>query len=565
MKILLSFFFILTFSFHSNSQTKLSVGDSIQKKINLGDTHVYNIRAKKGGFYKLMFMQKGIDLVIEVESTGSKPMTFDSPNGRNGPEVVEFSAEENGNATLKVTPYPDTTNAKSGDYTISYVEKLSPSEYSVLLKKQEEEKALLVEWIKQNSIPLKSVNAGSGQDDLDKLKPVLTNKRVIALGEASHGTKEFFQMKHRMLEYLVQELGFTVFAIEASYGRCKYINNYILTGEGDLDTAVAIQGFTTWDTEEVKDMISWMRDYNIDNPDNLVRFVGFDLQVNDAVAFDISKYYLKVDPGSKPDVDSLLKNVLEAEKKGGIFSGDSAILTLITPFEELISDYSTKEEEYILKSARQEYDEILWSEKVLLQYLISFSNSLTEPGFKNSRDFYMAQNILEWLKYFPDGTKMVVWAHNGHVAKDYVDAVSFPSMGSYLKEALGNDYYAIGFDFYEGKFQSNNIDLENSPGWEEMEVGPAPEGNLSAFFVKAGLGNSILDISGSDQSAIIKEWLNERVISTYSMGSQFSANWPPSSYIVPTKLRNAFDCVIFIRESSRAVPLKRINIERYEF
>jgi erythromycin esterase len=177
----------------------------------------------------------------------------------------------------------------------------------------------------------------------------------------------------------------------------------------------------------------------------------------------------------------------------------------------------------------------------------------------------MAQNILEWLKYFPDGTKMVVWAHNGHIAKDYVDAVSFPSMGSYLKEALGNDYYAIGFDFYEGKFQSNNIDLENSPGWEEMEVRPAPEGNLSAFFVKAGLGNSILHISGSNQSAIIKEWLNERVISTYSMGSQFSSNWQPSSYIAPMKIHNAYDCVIFISESNRAVPVKRMNIERYEF
>jgi erythromycin esterase len=365
MKILLSFFFILSLSSYSISQTKLSVGESIQKKINLGDTHVYNIKVKKGGFYKLMIMQKGIDLVIEVESPGSKRRTFDTPNGRDGPELVEFPAMENGNSKLKVTPYPDTTNARAGDYIISYVEKLSPSEYAKVLKKQEEEKTLLVEWIKQNSIPLKSVNAGSGHDDLDKLKPVLTNKRVIGLGEASHGTKEFFQMKHRMLEYLVQELGFTVFAIEASYGRCKYINNYILTGEGNLDTAIVIQGFTTWNTEEVKDMISWMRDYNVNNPDTPVRFVGFDLQVNDAAAFDISKYYLKVDPGRKAAVDSLLKEVLEVERKGGIISGDSTILTLIAPFEDLISDYSSKEDEYILKSSHQEYDEILWSEKIL--------------------------------------------------------------------------------------------------------------------------------------------------------------------------------------------------------
>ena len=177
----------------------------------------------------------------------------------------------------------------------------------------------------------------------------------------------------------------------------------------------------------------------------------------------------------------------------------------------------------------------------------------------------MSQNVLAWLAYFPKETKMMIWAHNGHIAKDYLDAVSVPSMGSYLHKVLKDDYYAIGFDFYKGKFRSNDIDLPNSPGWESNEVGDAPEGNLSSYFVEAGLGNSFLDFSCTKQNDNIKRWLTKEDIGTYSMGSQFSKKWKPSRYISPMKIYNAFDGVIFIKESHCAVPIKSFSIDTYKF
>ena len=376
---------ILFISMTGYSQTTLIQGDSLLRKINLTESHLYKIKIKQGDFYKLIILQKGIDLQIEVKSPGSKDTVFDSPNGLSGPEPVEFLAISNGYALLDVKPLQDSSNAKTGEYTINYTEEMSAGNYAKILTLREAEKKEFVDWIKLNALPLKSVIANSGFEDLNLLKPVLMNKRVIGLGEATHGTKEFFEMKHRMLEYLVTQLGFTVFAIEASYGRCKYINDYVLNGKGNLDTATVIQGFTTWSTEEVKEMIRWMRNYNQTNPVQKVQFVGFDLQVNDAVELAISEYYGKVDPLKKAGVDTLLKKVSKAELSGGIFSGDTLIRTLISPIDNLINAFIENKIRYILKSNKQEYDEILWSQKILYQFLISFShNNFTEKISKNT-------------------------------------------------------------------------------------------------------------------------------------------------------------------------------------
>jgi erythromycin esterase len=73
----------------------------------------------------------------------------------------------------------------------------------------------------------------------------------------THGTREVFQMKDRMLEFLVREMGFTVFALEASMPDCIPINDYVLHGRGDPQLAVAGQGFWTWNTADASQRLAW--------------------------------------------------------------------------------------------------------------------------------------------------------------------------------------------------------------------------------------------------------------------------------------------------------------------
>jgi erythromycin esterase-like protein len=73
-----------------------------------------------------------------------------------------------------------------------------------------------VAWMKANAVPLTTVVAGNGFADMRPLAKLIGNARIVALGEATHGSREFFQLKHRMLEFLATEMGFTIFSIEAN-------------------------------------------------------------------------------------------------------------------------------------------------------------------------------------------------------------------------------------------------------------------------------------------------------------------------------------------------------------
>jgi len=91
----------------------------------------------------------------------------------------------------------------------------------------------VVDWIRSHAVLLKTTEAGNGFDDLRPLRALIGQARIVSLGEATHGSREFFQMKHRMLEYLASELGFTIFSIEANMPEAYRLNDYVLEGNGD--------------------------------------------------------------------------------------------------------------------------------------------------------------------------------------------------------------------------------------------------------------------------------------------------------------------------------------------
>src|SRR5262249_47537150 len=104
-------------------------------------------------------------------------------------------------------------------------------------------------WLKANVLPLASAEPGSAFNDLEPLREIIGNARIVSMGEATHGTREFFQLKHRLIEYCISELGFTVIGFEANYGTTLAVNDYVLHGKGSAVDVVSGMGFWTWDTE----------------------------------------------------------------------------------------------------------------------------------------------------------------------------------------------------------------------------------------------------------------------------------------------------------------------------
>jgi erythromycin esterase-like protein len=134
-----------------------------------------------------------------------------------------------------------------------------------------------IQWLRQHAIPIQTVEAGNGFADLQPLKKVVGDARIVELGEATHGTREFFQLKHRMIEFLASEKGFTIFSIEANMPEAYRLNDFVLNGFGDPKQLLKGMYFWTWNTEEVLDMILWMREFNKSGRGR-IEFTGFDMQ-----------------------------------------------------------------------------------------------------------------------------------------------------------------------------------------------------------------------------------------------------------------------------------------------
>ena len=106
--------------------------------------------------------------------------------------------------------------------------------------------------------------------------------RIVALGEATHGNVEFQQLKLEVFKLMVEKYGVRAFALEADYGGCEAVNRYIHGGKGsDGNVAVAL-GFTLYNTEQMEQLIDWMRQYNeVAAEGEDLRFYGFDMQSMD--------------------------------------------------------------------------------------------------------------------------------------------------------------------------------------------------------------------------------------------------------------------------------------------
>ncbi|MBE2213214.1 MAG: erythromycin esterase family protein [Opitutaceae bacterium] len=174
----------------------------------------------------------------------------------------------------------------------------------------------VIAWVRASAMPLATERAGSGFDDLAPLGDRLGPARIVSLGEPTHGSREVFEMKHRLVEYLATELGFSLFAIEANMPEAQRLNDYVLGGPGDAAELIRGMYFWTWSTEEVRALVEWMRRFNTD-PANRPRgrkieFTGFDMQAPAtpaAIARDYAAAHL---PGSLPMFESAQRALTEA-------------------------------------------------------------------------------------------------------------------------------------------------------------------------------------------------------------------------------------------------------------
>ena len=549
------------------AQPNMLVSGSNIKRYNhksLRDT--FHIQLYKGGCFECVVQQEGADVVIDILGPSAKKIsTFDSPNGDTGPEKVICKPETDG--LYKLVVYTESDNdtkntpaeAYAGAYEIKGVTILSAVQYRQKMLQEKQYESKTIAWLAASAHPLKTVMAGNGYEDLQWLKPVLQNVRIVGMGEATHGTREFFQMKHRMLEFLVKEMGYTVFAMEAAYAGGKNINDYVLYGKGDAKTALFSQGFWTWKTEEVLDMIEWMHSYNMGvTGDKKLKFYGFDIQQNykGGGITRLHDYLKTVDPLYAAGKDSLFSRITLADTSREAVAGNGE--TLKDEFTKLLQQMYVSKAQYVQRSSAGEYGEAHQYAVTILQYLDTYMMADNDPRLRERewRDYYMAENLKAYIRR--DTTvKVMVWAHNGHICKNAafnVNGGTHP-LGGYLEETYGGRYYAMGFVFNKGSFQAKGFNNAGVQPIQALTVGHAKVHTLEWLLQQTKKAPFIINFRLAAMPEYVQDFTRKEFIMR-NYGAMVNLDTYANDYFTPVTIGSDYDALIFIDETTRAQPLK---------
>lgn len=388
-------------------------------------------------------------------------------------------------------------------------------------------------------------------DDKDLLPfSRFADSKIIALGEATHGTKDFFQMKHRLFKYFVEKHGYKVFGFEADMGECIYIDRFICKEEGTIEEVMAKMHFWTWRTEEVKELILWMKEFNKGKAyAKQIHFLGFDCQF---------KTYLK----------DLLLNYLKQNK----FPADLKVERILSEINEIRQEQFAKMEQAEVDPHKAKLDSITAymeqnkkygaADKIefeQMKRLVLQARQVLDVAAKKSylRDKYMAENA-EWQSnlYGPE-TRIILWAHNGHIAKNGMYSNLHGSMGYNLNKKMGANYKAIGFSFNYGSFQAVGMDKATNKttqlGIHHITETPL-ENSSNYIFSLAEPKNFLLFMEDTGKFPQLKNWLN-RLRLFFSTGAVYSKEMHKSYYYIHN-LYFYFDALIHFNNTRTAAAYK---------
>lgn len=407
------------------------------------------------------------------------------------------------------------------------------------------ERAAVIAGLRSYANPLWSAYPGGAESDLKPILRASGAARVVAMGEGTHGTSEFFGLKDRVFRYFVEHGNVTIFARETNWSDGANIDRYLQTGEGNLRDLLYATGAQS-NNQETLELLQWMRAYNVAHP-HALHFFGIDMQAPEAAAAAVVAFYRQYDPANAATVGQgeacvnlpVLKMVETLRSKA---DGPKCVASTRAVFAGLASDarllaaagHDAYLEAYHAADVAQEAA-VMWSQREFL----------SQAG---ERDRAMAHNVQWMLGALYPHSRAFLSAHNGHVAT--ADLAPWTPMGTYLRAALKANYFAIGQTFDHGSL----FVYEAAPA----NVPPA-QGNASEVIFRQAIAPFFLDFATVPKSTPLGRWLAQPHGLRTIGGVLKATDVPTDEPAVP--LTSAFDAIIFVDNThaahSFATPVSR--------
>jgi erythromycin esterase-like protein/predicted phosphoribosyltransferase len=409
-------------------------------------------------------------------------------------------------------------------------------------------------------------------DQYDALLRGIGDARVVLLGEATHGTHEFYRERAFITRRLIEEKGFTAVAVEADWPDAYRINRFVRGTGGDETAVDAMQGFGRfptwmWRNADVLDFIGWLRGYNEHQaPDRRAGLYGLDLYSLRASVQAVLQYLDKVDPAEAKRArhrygcfDQFGPEMQEYAYATGFGLQPSCEREVIGQLVEL----HRRRLDYASRVGRVAADDFFYAEQNARlvrdaeeYYRTMFAGRVESWNLRDRHMMATLHDLIAFLERTHPKPRVVVWAHNSHLGDARATEMGESgelNVGQLVREAFGSDAVLVGFTTFTGTVTA-------ATEWDgpahRRHVRPALAGSWEKLFHDAAGPRFLLPLRAGDAlaSALSKPRLERAIGVLYIPESE------RRSHYFHARIAEQFDYVLHFDETRAVEPLERTSM-----
>ncbi|MDB5247297.1 MAG: erythromycin esterase family protein [Segetibacter sp.] len=392
--------------------------------------------------------------------------------------------------------------------------------------------------------------------DLEVLFDKIGDARIVMLGEASHGTHEYYTWRSYITRKLVSEKKFNFIAVEGDWPDCYNINCSIKDNSNSANSILnVLKKFDRWPTWmwanwEIAGFCKWLYNYNIEKS-NKAGFYGLDVYSLWESLEAVRNYLEKNDPEAFKKATETYRCFEPYKEDGTSYAYasrlvpelcENEVIALLEEIQKRIPENKLPQESVF--GAEQNALIAVNAEK----YYRAMIRSNTESW--NIRDSHMMETLERLLDFHGPNSKAVVWAHNTHIgdarATDMADEGMY-NIGELARQKFPGQTFLVGFGSYTGNVIAGN-------GWgaemQNMLVPDARQGSLEYLLHKAGNENKLLLMDDFKQTLFNEKWIDHRAI-----GVVYKPEYERYGNYVPTIAASRYDAFIYIDKTHALHPL----------
>jgi erythromycin esterase-like protein len=404
-------------------------------------------------------------------------------------------------------------------------------------------------------------------DGFAPLFETIRNAELVLIGEASHGTHEFYRARAELTKALIERAGFNVVAVEADWPDAYRVNRWVRHASDDSEPESALGSFLRfprwmWRNTDVVEFIAWLREFNGRQPlAAQAGFYGLDLYSLHASVDAVLAYLKKVDPAAADRARARYSCFEDFQDTQAY--GYAATLGLTESCEndvvEQLVDLRRRAAAYASRDGRIAADDYFFAEQNarLVQnaeryYRAMFGGRVESWNLRDTHMMETLQALMSHVRTLSGSARAVVWAHNSHLgdarATD-MSAIGELNLGQLVREAYGDRARLIGFTTHTGTVTA-------ATDWDapaqRRRVRPSLERSYERLFHDAGLERFVLMLDDPDVRQAVAGPLLERAI-----GVIYRPETERASHYFRARLAGQFDAVMHIDETRALEPLER--------